>query len=187
VTDREYALRERLLLYEAIDSSFNEVYIFDDTTLRFTYVSHGALLNLGYTMEQMRALTPLDIQKSITEAEFTRILNQLRSGEKSNAVFPAVHTRADGSTYPVEVHLQMYRAEETRVFLAIIADMTEHARAMDEITSQMDELKRWHEITLNREERIIGLKREVNTLLMAAGLPPRYKGEHVEEAANGRR
>ncbi len=66
--------------------------------------------------------------------------------------------------------------------MAIIADMTEYRRAMDAISSQMNELKRWHRITLNREERIIGLKREVNELLEAAGLPKRYSGEHIEGA-----
>jgi hypothetical protein len=36
------------------------------------------------------------------------------------------------------------------------------------------ELRRWHEVTLDREDRILELKGEVNDLLREAGRPPRY-------------
>ena len=47
-------------------------------------------------------------------------------------------------------------------------------RADEEIRSQLGELRRWHEATLGREERIIELKREVNELLAQLRQPPRY-------------
>ncbi len=107
VTDRERARREQLLLYEAIDESFNEVYIFDNTSLHFIYASQGALRNLGYTLEQMRELTPMDLKQDMPESEFLNYINQLRTGEKSNVVFQSTHTRADKSKYPVEVRLYL--------------------------------------------------------------------------------
>jgi hypothetical protein len=39
---------------------------------------------------------------------------------------------------------------------------------------QLEELQRWHDVTLGREERVLELKAEVNTLLVKAGLPARY-------------
>jgi len=39
---------------------------------------------------------------------------------------------------------------------------------------QLQELKRWHNVMLDRENRVIELKREVNELLARAGEPPRY-------------
>lgn len=47
-------------------------------------------------------------------------------------------------------------------------------RANEEIRNQLSELRRWHEATLGREERIIELKREVNELLAELRRPPRY-------------
>jgi len=49
-------------------------------------------------------------------------------------------------------------------------------RKIDEarITDQLNELRRWHAITLGREDRVLELKREVNRLLEEAGLPPKY-------------
>ena len=53
-------------------------------------------------------------------------------------------------------------------------DITERRQAVEKIKEQLDELKRWHDVTLGREDRIQELKQEVNELLQQAGLPPRY-------------
>ena len=42
------------------------------------------------------------------------------------------------------------------------------------IDEQLDELRRWHSVTLGREGRILELKAEINHLLQLQGLPPRY-------------
>lgn len=47
-------------------------------------------------------------------------------------------------------------------------------RADEEILEQLRELRRWHEATLGREDRILELKREVNDLLAQLNQPPRY-------------
>jgi PAS domain S-box-containing protein len=53
-------------------------------------------------------------------------------------------------------------------------DIEEIKEAEDKIKDQLDELRRWHEVTIDREERILELKREVNALQTAKGLPVRY-------------
>jgi len=50
----------------------------------------------------------------------------------------------------------------------------EHKRADEEIRSQLDELRRWHEVMLDREERILELKHEVNEVLTRYNQPERY-------------
>ena len=50
----------------------------------------------------------------------------------------------------------------------------ERMRGEEAVRERIDELSRWHRVTLGREERILELKREVNELLAASGLPPRY-------------
>lgn len=49
--------------------------------------------------------------------------------------------------------------------IVVVTDITEQKRASREIQLQLEELQRWHRIMLGREERILGLKREVNELL----------------------
>jgi len=53
-------------------------------------------------------------------------------------------------------------------------DITERKRNEAKINEQLEELRRWHAMTLGREERILELKKEINKILTDSGLPPRY-------------
>jgi hypothetical protein len=43
-----------------------------------------------------------------------------------------------------------------------------------ELAKQLDELRRWQQVTLGRESRILSMKKEINELLATHGQPPRY-------------
>lgn len=112
-------------LGKILDSSRNEIYVFDARTLQFVQTNAGASQNLGYTSEELRRLTPVDIKPDLTEEEFSEILEPLRAGEQELLKFETVHQRKDGSTYPVDVHLQLMAREKPPVFVAIIMDISE--------------------------------------------------------------
>ena len=61
---------EKKTLSSILDKSLNEIYMFDPETLRFTYVNSGACKNLGFTLEELRSMTPLDIKPEYDEASF---------------------------------------------------------------------------------------------------------------------
>ncbi|HEV2692666.1 MAG TPA: response regulator [Verrucomicrobiae bacterium] len=52
----------------------------------------------------------------------------------------------------------------------------ERERAEEEIKKQLQELQAWHDAMLDREDRIIELKREVNEVQARHSQPPRYAG-----------
>lgn len=112
-----------------LESSLNEIYIFDERTLRFIDVNRGARENLGYTMDELRQMTPLDLKPRFSASEFEALIAPLRSGEVEKQVFTTVHKRKDGSLYPVEVHLQLMRYGTSPVFVAVILDITGQVRA----------------------------------------------------------
>lgn len=58
--------------------------------------------------------------------------------------------------------------------IAIVQDITARKLADETLQIKLDELQRWHEVTLNRESRIQELKREVNEILIRSGESPRY-------------
>ena len=66
--------------------------------------------------------------------------------------------------------------------IGIQTDITERKLAESQLNEQVEELKRWHNITLGREDRMMELKREINRLLIEAGKPPRYAS--VADGAN---
>jgi PAS domain S-box-containing protein len=59
-------------------------------------------------------------------------------------------------------------------------DITESKRAEARLTEQLDELRRWQQVMLGREERILAMKQEVNALLAEQGRPARYQSAQDE-------
>jgi PAS domain S-box-containing protein len=53
-------------------------------------------------------------------------------------------------------------------------DVTERKHAEKKIQEQLDELLRWQNVMLDREDRVQALKREVNELLARQNQPGRY-------------
>jgi len=112
-----------------IDQSFNEIYVFDAETLKFLHVNKGGIANLGYTPEELRHLTPLDIKPDFTRDRFEALVAPLRSGEQETLVFETRHRRKDGTAYDVEIRLQLMAEEVPPVFAAVIQDISARKRA----------------------------------------------------------
>ncbi len=129
LSEQKRADEERLKLQRMIEASLNEIYAFTTDTLTFAYVSPSALRNLGYEMEQMRAMTPVDIKPEMDDQTFRATVAPLLSGMEGQLLFQTVHRRADGSDYPVEVHLQLVPDGERQLFLAMIYDISDRKAA----------------------------------------------------------
>ncbi len=108
-----------------LDDSVNERYIFEENTLRILHVSRGAGNNLGYTMDELRHLTPLNLMPDFTGDQFAALLQPLRTGERDRISFETFHGRKDGTRYPVEVRVQVLRFGGPPAFVATIQDVTE--------------------------------------------------------------
>lgn len=84
--------------------------------------------------------------------------------------------RKDGSLYWVQASISPLRGEEGQVthFVSIHEDITERKRLDEEARQHVDELERFTRLTVDREERMIELKQEINTLLAETGRQARY-------------
>jgi PAS domain S-box-containing protein len=124
VKTRKQDESEQMRLLMVLNAGPNETYMFRTDTLRFTYVNRSGLDNLGYSLEAMQAMTPIDIKPEVTEASFRELVNPLLTGEQAQLIFQSVHQRKNGSTYSVETHLQLIEQGEKRTFLAFMYDIT---------------------------------------------------------------
>jgi hypothetical protein len=81
-----------------------------------------------------------------------------------------------GTRRYVETHASPLRDQENRVngVLGITRDLTLRRHNELQIQKQLVELRRWRTATLGREDRVLALKQEVNSLLSAAGHPVKY-------------
>ena len=128
LTELERSQASSARLGRIIDESINEVFVFNTQDLRFTIVNRGALANLGYTLDELTGMTPVDIKPLHNKISFGRIIEPLLSGEKQRIRFDTVHQRKDGSRYDVEVDLNLSDAVDPPEFIAIIQDVTDRNR-----------------------------------------------------------
>jgi PAS domain S-box-containing protein len=112
-----------------LDDSFNEIYIFEAQTFKYVQVNRGGCENLGYAKEELLQLTPFDIFSIYNPERFEELIKPLREGSGSRIVFETEQKRKDGSSYPVEVRLQLTSIDDSSLFLAIVQDITERKKA----------------------------------------------------------
>jgi PAS domain S-box-containing protein len=139
ITSNKKAEKERQMFSNVLEQSLDEIYIFEMSSLRFVTVNQGAINNIGYTMEELHRMTPLDLKPEIAKIQFEEMIRPLVYKEQKNVQFNTNHRRKDGSLYPVEVHLSLNHQE--KLFIAIILDITERKQAVDEIQKLNESLE----------------------------------------------
>jgi PAS domain S-box-containing protein len=151
ITEYKKALQSEIALGQIIHKSSNEVYIFDSETLKFLDVNLGACMNLGYSIEELHELTPVDLKPEFTYETFNEKLSSLKSGDEEKLIFETIHKRKDGTTYPVEIYLQFLIYKDKQVFVANILDVT--LRHQAEERSSLSEQR----LRLHREQMPMGI------------------------------
>lgn len=125
ITNRKESQKYTERNAKILDNSTNEVYLFDAKTLKFTEVNERGRNNLGYTMEELAELTPYEIEPRFDRIGFEQHIEPLKNGEVDNMVIETTYHRKDGTTYDIELNLQLFQDEETPVYAAIVQDITE--------------------------------------------------------------
>ncbi|WP_370569637.1 PAS domain S-box protein [Flaviramulus sp. BrNp1-15] len=158
VTLRKKTEEERHHLASIFDESLNEIYVFDTETLQFINVNYGAQRNIGYTLDELKTMTPLDIISNENEIEFRNTINVLLKNNVNKIEFETLNKRKDGTEYPVEVHLQLSNLNEKAVFVAIILDITERKNYTSKLENKVEERTRQLKIALSKEKELNELK-----------------------------
>jgi PAS domain S-box-containing protein len=143
---------------------------------RFIQCNLAFAQSLGYEAQELVGKPIEDVtlpeDRAIGKAEMAAI----KKGEIGKSQVQIRYLRKDGQIIWGEVTITLIRDSNGQAlyFLAIIQNITERKLAEQKINEQLTELRRWHNITLGREDRIMELKREVNKLLEEAGKSPHY-------------
>ncbi|GIW74494.1 MAG: hypothetical protein KatS3mg103_1016 [Phycisphaerales bacterium] len=126
VREVERATQEIREITAALDASNDCVFMFEADTLRFVYTNRGASEQVGYSAQELRSMTPLDIKPLYDASSFEALIAPLREDPGRSIVFRTEHRHRDGHRIPVEVSLQfMPGVGRAGRFLAIVRDITE--------------------------------------------------------------
>lgn len=151
--------------YRIFEDSLNEIYVFDTDTLQFLDVNHGALANIGYSLDEMKGMTPVDIKPDFNNTSFRKLIAPILDNKVEKLVFEARHQRKDQSIYDVEVHLQLSLINRTKVFVAIILDITERKAYTITLEKTVAERTRQLEQALSKEKELGDLKTKFLSLV----------------------
>ena len=158
------------------ETSKDGILILDADTGMITDVNPFLIEMLGYTHEQF-------LGKKVWELGFFKdiVANEDKFFElkqKEYARYEDLPLKTvDGRHLSVEFVSNVYLVDHMKVVQCNIRNITERKRAETKILQQLDELRRWQEFTLGREDRNRILKREVNELLKRLGEPIRYPSQ----------
>jgi len=136
VTHSKNAEHETMLFSRIFEDSLNEIYIFEANTFKFRQVNHAALNNLGFSMEELRNMTPVDLKPLVSWEEFENLVKPLRFGEKEQIVLETIHQRKDQTIYPIEARLQLLQFDNEMLFTAIILDITQRKQTEEILLSE---------------------------------------------------
>ena len=169
ISDRVAVEAHTHAVLHTIDETEDGVFMFTPDTLAFAYVNQGSITQLGYTENELLAMTPLHIKPEFTEAEFRELLQPLLADEVTSIAFTTVHRCKDGSDCPVEIILQYPPAAEQgqpRMLVALVRDIRDRLETEQAVRDQQSRLQ----ILEDRERLAQDLHDLVIQRLFAAGM-----------------
>ncbi|MBU3909908.1 MAG: PAS domain S-box protein [Gammaproteobacteria bacterium] len=129
ITERKAAQHELDQFKSTLDQAMDCVFMFRPGTLKFFYANRGAIEQAGYSIDELRQMTPLDLKPHFDENKFRAKLAPLLAGEKALVTFETEHRHKDGHLIPVEVSLQYVApANEPPRFVNFVRDISERKK-----------------------------------------------------------
>lgn len=165
ITERKKAEQDLKHWASIFNDSLNEIFIFDAKTLQFLDVNKGAIGNIGYSLEELRQMTPLDIKPDFTKSKFLQTIKPLLESKEEKLKFYAKHQRKDGTHYPVEVHLQKSISRTRDTLVAIILDITEREQYTQKLEATVKERTKQLQGALEKEQELNELKTKFLSLV----------------------
>ena len=127
----EAALRAEESRYRSFVDHATDGIFLHDRTGRVLDVNGQACESLGYERDELVGMMPNLFDPAVTQDHIEEIARRLDDGE--TFTFESLHRRKDGSTFPVEIRVRPFWANETRQSLAIARDITERKLAEERL------------------------------------------------------
>jgi PAS domain S-box-containing protein len=150
------------------------VYIHDPVENKVLYANPLVRKTLGFSEDEFDEVDfysyvhPEDV-KLLKERTKRRL-----SGEKIN---PSAEIRlypSDDEMLWARIYTNFIEYNGRKAALATVIDITESKKAQDQLKEKLDELKRYKNVTIGREMRVVELKKEINEILKKHGEPLKY-------------
>ncbi|MFA6498468.1 MAG: PAS domain S-box protein [Desulfurivibrionaceae bacterium] len=133
------AIPDAALLSYALDHVREAVFLMSDTG-QFVYVNREACRRLGYTANELLALTVFDIDPVITPPLWHERL-QTRKRSRAGVILETSHRAKDGRTYPVEVFSSYFEYNTRGYTLSLAHDISERKEKEAQLRQREQEFR----------------------------------------------
>lgn len=123
ITRRKMLEAEQARLDKIVRESYNEIFLFNNESLRFEFANTSALTNLGYTLQELTRMKFSDLFNYPDEMALQALLRPLRMGETDRLQLQMKYSRKNGTYYDVDTVIQTL--EKGKLFVAITTDITQ--------------------------------------------------------------
>lgn len=130
---------EKIGFMNILDSSHNEIYIFETETFYFVYANKHAQEKTGYTMDELKQKSFFEIQTIYSRAKFRELVKPILKKNIKSVTFETNNITKHNEHYPAEVRIQVTHSDERKLFVAIVLDITERKEA-NEIKTTYEQL-----------------------------------------------
>jgi PAS domain S-box-containing protein len=163
------ALRTNEARYRALFEYAPDGILIADANSRYIDANMSACRMLGYSHGELVGSSAADIVEPAEAENIAKALEVIHAGTDYHRKWR--FRRKDGTVFPAEVIATKLPDGN---LLGMFRDVTEQEGTEEKIREQLNELIRWQDVMLNREDRVLRLKVEVNELLLQLGKAPRY-------------
>jgi PAS domain S-box-containing protein len=173
-----------MLARSILEGAAEGILVADIESRQLTYANPAICRMLGFTEEELICMR---VDELHSERALSRAVSEFEAhacGEISSSLaFPLRRKTgdiilADITTAPIEMNGQT-------CVVGFFSDVTQRKRAEELTLRQLEELQRWQDVMLGREDRVQELKREVNALLRRLGEPAPYPSAEADLADSG--
>ena len=126
ITEQKQAERSTKLFRALMDQCSEAVEVVDPESLRFLDVNEKTCQDLGYSREELLAMTLFDVNPKLDQSLRAAVRARLR--ESGSFVQEGVHQRKDGSIFPVETSMKFIQLDRSYV-VAVSRDISERKKA----------------------------------------------------------
>ncbi len=141
----------------------------------FIEVNEAWLNTLGYSKEEVVGKWFGDFLAPEFVEAFRERFPIFKSKGKIHSEFEMIHKNGERRYIAFEGRIGYKNDGKFEKTHCILSDITDQKKTQIKNQEQLEELMRWQESVINREEKVIELKQEINRLLVEKGMPPRFE------------
>lgn len=124
--DQESSLNKSERRYKILLETATDAFFLYNLNGKFLDVNNQACTSLGYTRDELLTMSVSDIEVSSNSKHPNEIWKGLKDGETIHV--EAIHTRKDGTTFPVEVNLGIIHVGNESLLSVLARDISERKR-----------------------------------------------------------